>query len=464
MSTHQAAASSATNRKDKHPPGLYVLFFTEMWERFSYYGMRAMLVLYLTTALISGGLGFSESTALTVYGIFTGACYFTPLLGGYLSDKYLGRRLAVTIGGIAIAIGNFALFMDQTTTMLYVGLAFIIIGNGFFKPNVSTLVGDLYPKGDRRVDSAYTIFYMGINVGSFVAPLVCGYLAEQLFKIPMADTILYGYKYAFLASGIGMVIGQIIFNTLAPKYLGDIGKAPVRSKSDQKNAAVKTPLTPLEKQRTKVILIITCFVIFFWAGFEQAGGLLTLYTNQFVDKTLFGFEIPTSWFQSINPLFIIILAPIISALWLKLARSKRGDLSFGVKMGLGMILLGVGYMVLLVAVMQTGSDPNSIVSQAHIMFIVGTYFFHTLGELFLSPVGLSIVNKISPVKLTSLLMGVWLSSTGIANILGSQFASNITTLGYFNVFAIIGAAAIVLGLILVLLSKKLSSMAQVSEL
>ena len=204
-----------------------------------------------------------------------------------------------------------------------------------------------------------------------------------------------------------------------------------------------------------MIVILTCFVVFFWAGFEQAGSSLTLYTNSFVDRSLFGWEIPTSWFQSVNPLFIILLAPAISALWTKLASTKRGDLKIPTKMGLGMILLGIGYMVLLVATLKTGSNEQQITEKANLLFIVFTYLFHTLGELFLSPVGLSMVSSLAPVKLASLLMGVWLSSTGIANILGGQLANFTTSLGYSEVFAVIGAVAIVLGCILLLISKKL---------
>ncbi|MCR8642451.1 peptide MFS transporter [Paenibacillus sp. N1-5-1-14] len=465
MTTVNLDASTPSNKK-KHPPGLYVLFFTEMWERFSYYGLRAMLVLYLTTTFISGGLGFSDSSATLIYGFFTGACYFTPLLGGYLTDRFLGRRKAITIGGIAIAIGNLALFLSQSTTALYIGLGLIIIGNGFFKPNISTLVGELYPKGDKRIDSAYTIFYMGINVGGLISPLVVGFLAESLFKTSFMDTITYGYKYGFLASCIGMIVGQIIFNLLAPRYLGDIGTVPTSqmnvSKTSDKSTSEKAanaPLTKKEKQRTTVILIITGFVVFFWAGFEQAGSSLTLYTKHFIDKTIFGWEVPTTWFQSINPMLIILLAPLVSMLWIKLSNRKRGDISIPTKMGIGMILLGVGYMVILIAIMKTGSDTNNIVQKANIMFIVGTYFFHTVGELFLSPVGLSLVNKIAPLKLTSLLMGVWLSSTGIANIVGGLFASRIKELGFFSVFSVIGLLAIVLGFVLLAVSKKLVRMA-----
>jgi POT family proton-dependent oligopeptide transporter len=445
--------------KMKHPPGLYLLFFTELWERFSYYGMRALLTLYLTTALVSGGLGFEEGVAMSIYGFFTGAVYFTPMVGGYLSDRYLGRRLAITIGGIAMALGNFALFAEQSKLGLYVGLGLLIIGNGFFKPNISTLVGELYGEKDSRRDAAFTIFYMGINIGAFFAPLVCGFLAEDYFRTTVNGVVQYGFRYGFLAAAIGMVIGQVLFNTLANRYLGDIGKKPVgKPAHTAAKTAANEPLTKKEKQRTAVIVILACFVVFFWAGFEQAGSSLTLYTDKFVDRQLSGWEVPTSWFQSLNPLFIVMLAPILSALWVKLSYTKRGDLNIPTKMALGMILLGLGYMVLLLAVMQTGSDEIKLVNKANVMFIVLTYFLHTVGELFLSPVGLSMVSKIAPAKLASLLMGVWLASTGVANILAGQLASTTESLGYFEVFGLIGMMAIALGFVLLLISGKLVKM------
>ncbi|CAM5784486.1 MULTISPECIES: peptide MFS transporter [Brevibacillus] len=453
------ATVNSQQGKQKHPPGLYLLFFTELWERFSYYGMRALLTLYLTTALISGGLGFEKGLALSIYGLFTGAVYFTPIIGGYLSDRYLGRRLAITMGGITMAVGNFLLFAVQSTTGLYLGLVLLIIGNGFFKPNISTLVGELYPENDKRRDAAFTIFYMGINVGALFAPLICGYLAEEHFKTALDGVEMYGFKYGFLAAAIGMVIGQIAFNLLGNRYLGDIGKQPLgKSEAPGQQEAANRPLTKKEKQRTAVIVILACFVVFFWAGFEQAGSSLTLYTDLFVDRTIGGWEVPTSWFQSLNPLFIVLLAPVISMLWVKLANSKRGDLNIPTKMGLGMILLGLGYMILLLAVMQTGSDENNILTKSNIMIIVLTYLMHTLGELFLSPVGLSMVSKIAPVKLASLLMGVWLASSGVANILAGQLAAFTQSLGYFEVFGIIGLMAIVLGLVLLLVSRKLVRM------
>jgi proton-dependent oligopeptide transporter, POT family len=444
----------------KHPPGLYLLFFTEMWERFSYYGMRAILVLYLTTTFVSGGLGFSDSTAMSIYGFFTGAVYFTPMVGGYLSDRFLGRRLAITLGGITMALGNIALFAHQSKTAFYIGLILLIVGNGFFKPNISTLVGELYAPDDRRRDGAFTIFYMGINIGAFFSPLVVGYFSDNLFKTTIDGVAHFGFKYGFLTASIGMIVGQIIFILFGNRFLGEIGKKPTgKVSSTTANVTLnKQPLTKLEKKRTAVIFILTAFVIFFWAGFEQAGSSLTLYTDRFVDRNLFGFTVPTAWFQSLNPLFIVILAPILSALWLKLSYTKRGDMSGPKKMGLGMVLLGLGYMVLLLAVFKTGSDQHNIDVKANMMIIVLTYLMHTLGELLLSPVGLSLVSKIAPVKLASLLMGVWLAGTGVANILAGQLAAMTQSLGYFEIFSIIGLLAIVLGLVLLSVSKKLFKM------
>lgn len=447
------------NKNKRHPAGLYLLFATEAWERFSYYGMRAILILYLTTSLLGGGLGIENATALSIYGLFTGAVYFTPMIGGWITDNYIPRRIAITIGGITMALGNFTLFAHQSNVALFIGLGLLIIGNGFFKPNISVIVGDLYAPGDRRKDAAFTIFYMGINLGAFIAPLVIGFLAEDLFVTTVNGTIQYGYKFGFLASAIGMIFGQLLFNLLGKRYLGDIGTKVAKKDSSKSHVSGSdAPLTKKEKNHTIAIVILTCFVIFFWAGFEQAGSSLTLYTNSFVDKSLFGWTIPTAWFASINPLFILIFAPIVSMIWTKLSGTKRGDLSIPVKMGLGMILLGVGFIFTLVAVSITGSEADNIQQQANVMFIVMTYLFHTLGELCLSPIGLSMVSRLAPVKLASLLMGVWMASTGVANILAGQLAVVTETLGYFEVFALIGGLAMGLGLVVILISKKLNAL------
>lgn len=457
----QNVSSNEQQQKTKHPPGLYLLFATEAWERFSYYGMRALLVLYLTSTVVQGGLGFKDAWALQLYGLFTGLVYFTPIIGGWITDNFIAKRFAITLGGIIMAIGNITLFGVNTTTGLYIGLVLLIIGNGFFKPNISTLVGELYEDNDPRRDGAFTIFYMGINLGAFFAPLVTGYLANNLFMDPngpgKADNF-YGYRFGFLAAAIGMIIGQIIFNLLAKKYLGDLGTKPnVKAIKDTNSVDKSIPLTKKEKQRTTVIFILAAFTVFFWAGFEQAGSSLTLYTDRFIDRTIGTFEVPAAWFQSINPLLIITLAPVLSYIWIKLARSGK-NISVPAKMAMGLVLLGIGFVFTILAVMKTGSDADNITIKANMIFMFMTYFFHTVAELVLSPVGLSAVSRYAPIKLASLLMGVWLSSSFIANLVAGQLAAFTSTLGMLQVFLVVGGAAIVVGLILLAISPKLAKM------
>ena len=456
-----------------HPKGLYLLFFTELWERFSYYGMRAILILYMTKLWIENGLNIPESSATLIYGFFTGFVYFTPIIGGWIADRYLGQRNAITIGGITLFIAQLVLFGFNTHIGLAVGLLLLIIGNGFFKPNISTLVGRLYKEGDSRRDSAFSIFYMGINLGALIAPFVVAILCNGWFATKGVDAdgneiiMSYGYKYGFLAAAIGMAVGQIIFNLLAKKYLLEIGEKPSKESRQVKTEVidgvtknvVKTPLTSIEKQRITVIFILTFFVIFFWAGFEQAGSSMTLYTDKYIDRTLFGWNIPTELFQSVNPAFIVLLAPIFAWFW----NSKYGSrLTTPVKMSLGMILLGIGFLFMLLAttgVVSEGSGDKEVISQkAALIWLVMTYFFHTIGELCLSPVGLSVVTKLAPVKLASMLMGVWMLSTFVDNIIGGFIAAFVERLGAGTIFASIALFVILLGVLMLLLSRRLSKM------
>lgn len=460
--TDEAINEVSQNKKskEKHPPGLYMLFFTEMWERFSYYGMRALLVMYLTTEFVKGGLGVDKASAMALYGNFTALVYLTPLLGGYLSDRFIGQRKAITIGGIIMALGQLTLFSHQSKTVLYIGLLLLIIGNGFFKPNISTLVGKLYPDGDKRKDSAFTIFYMGINLGSFFAPLVCGTLAEKVMATTQGGEIIhYGFRFGFLAAGIGMILGQILFNSLANKYLGDIGKVAVgKAKTDIDTKAKNKPLTKQERSRTIVICIITAFVVVFWTGFEQAGSSLTIYTQDFVNRNIGGWEVPVSWFQSLNPFFIVLFAIPVSKLWYKLASSKRGDLTIPQKMGIGMIMLGIGFVLMVGAVMQRGGNVADTAIKANMIWLVGAYYLHTMGELCLSPVGLSMVSSLAPAKFASFLMGVWLLSSFVANELAGILASFTETLGHLEIFGGIAVVSIFIGLVLLALNKKLTKM------
>lgn len=454
--------SVANSTKKGHPKGLYLLFFTEMWERFSYYGMRAILIYYLTKTYIQGGLGMDKSEATMLFGVFAGLVYFTPLIGGWLADQYIGKRKAITIGGITMMLGQFVLFGMNNMTGLYIGLLLLIIGNGFFKPNISTLVGGLYEDGDDRRDSAFSIFYMGINLGAFLAPLVIGYLTDDLFAVKEGDQIMsYGYKYGFLASGIGMLLGQLMFNTMAQKYLGDLGTKPVGSSKVGEVVENLNSVNPQtaeilnkqqEGQRISVIFILFLFAVFFWAGFEQAGSSLALYTDSYIDRRIGNFEVPASWFQSVNPLFIVALAPLFAIFW----NSKLGKrLSTPVKMGVGMIILGIGFLFMLGAVAERAAngDINDEANKAAMMWLIMTYLLHTIGELCLSPVGLSVVTKLSPPKLASILMAVWMLSSSAANFIGGFVASSVETLGAGQVFTYIAGFVMICGILLILLNK-----------
>lgn len=458
--------------QDEHPPGLRLLFFTEMWERFSYYGMRGLLILYLTKSYLEGGLGYSESTAGLIYGLYTGLVYLTPIIGGWLADAYIGQRRAITLGGLLMASGQFCLasntFLGLTEVGnigFYLGLLLLIIGNGFFKPNISIVVGKLYKNTDPRKDAAFNIFYMGINLGAFIAPLVCGFLAEDFFAVKSDDgqsISRYGFEYGFLAAGIGMLAGQVMYNALGKKFLGDIGveaevKKNKRLAKEENRVEVSQPLTKEEKDRTKVIVILVLFVTFFWAGFEQAGGALSLYTDKYINRTVSEFLIPTSWFQSVNPLFIVLLAPLFTMLWLRLAKNGK-EPSTPVKMGLGMILLGLGFMLMVGAVFERGGDiPNENI-KANILWLLGTYLIHTCGELCLSPVGLSMMTKLAPVKLASMMMGIWFLSSFIANQLAGLTMGVVEKIGNLQVFAGIGIGVALMGIILIALSKKIVAM------
>ena len=449
-------------QKKGHPKGLYLLFFTEMWERFSYYGMRAILILYLTKKFIEGGLGMDEKYAMLLYGYFTGFVYFTPLIGGWLADRYLGKRLAVMIGGVTMMLGQFTLFGLNSTTGLYIGLLLLIIGNGFFKPNISTLVGGLYKDGDSRRDAAFTIFYMGINLGAMIAPLIIGVVTDNMFATTNEDgSISYGYRYGFLVSGIGMLLGQVIFNLLGTKYLGDLGTKPVGAVSDTEVVKVQKSINPEtgkeldekdEKQRISVIFILLIFAVFFWAGFEQAGSSLSLYTDKYIDRSVGSFEIPTSWFQSVNPLFIVTLAPLFTLFW---ASPIGRRLTTPVKMGVGMIILGVGFLFMIGAVAERSAngDVDDVNNKAALMWLIMTYLLHTIGELCISPVGLSVVTKLSPPKLASVLMAVWMLSSFFANIVGGYIASYVETMGAGEVFTYIAGFVSVCGVLLILLNK-----------
>ena len=419
------------------PNALYVLFFTEMWERFSYYGMRALLVLYLVSQF-----KFERADALEIYAIFTGLVYITPIIGGLLADKILGQQKAIFIGGLLMAFGQFALAAGESS--FYIGLGLICVGNGFFKPNISTIVGTLYQENDPRRDGGFTIFYMGINIGAFLAPLICGYLGEQV-----------SWSYGFAAAGVGMLLGTAILYFFG-KILGKSGLPP----NTQHNKLVFKDLIDVlvyvvvcvslvlgavffwtnisqsirdvikyigfgggalalvytvatntkgadEWGRMVVIFFLLFFNVFFWAGFEQAGGTFNLFAAQNTDRSFFGAEIPASYFQAINSIFIFTIAPLFSIMWQYL-NAKNLEPSTPYKFAYALALLGVGFVVMHLASQQAESG---LVSP---LWLVMVYFFHTLGELCLSPVGLSMITKLAPQRIVSVMMGLWFGSIASA--------------------------------------------------
>jgi POT family proton-dependent oligopeptide transporter len=456
-----------------HPPGLYLLFFVELWERFSYYGMRAILTLYMVAALVMpagqegiAGLGFSKAEAGQVMGWFQGFVYLMPILGGYVADNYIGRRLSISLGGLMMMTGHLCLAAQAGLPMFFLGLVLLCLGNGFFKPNISTIVGELYKEGDARRDAAFTIFYMGINIGALAAPIVCGWFRSEASGY-------MGYRYGFLTAAAGMLLGLILYWLMGDKYLGDLSKKPAgkarKSDAADPSAAAK-PLTKIETDRIVVIVVLSLFVTAFWAGFDLAPTAMTFFTDNLIDRKLTdSLTIETSWFQSINPIFVVVLAPVFAALWVSLARRKR-EPSTPVKMAIGIVLAGVGFLFMYAAALQVG-DPNigklidgkeyelpASVPKAAMSWVILAYLFHTLGELCLSPVGLSMVTKLAPAKYASMLMGVWFFSVFLANIIAGYLVAVVDKVGYQMFFLYISLVIIGLGLILGIFAKKLRAM------
>ena len=427
----------------KHPPALYLLAATAAGERFAYYGMRALLMLYMTHKVFDqlSGMSFSDKTSGLVYGLFNGLCYLFPFFGGIVADRLIGERRSVTIGGILIAIGLLILSIDNTLIPFITGLTFIAVGNGFFKPTVIAMIGELYEQGDSRRDSAFTLYYQLFNGAVFVAPIVCGSVAA-----------FYGYRVGFMVASVAVVISMISYWILGSRILGTVGKEPKAKQRIINNVEV-LPLTKEEKDRISVIFVLLFFVTFFWAGFEQAGSSLTLFTDKFIDRTVLGFEIQTPWFQSVNPFLVLILGFPFSYLWIKLSKIGKNP-STPIKMGIGMVLLGVGFLFMLGAVAQL----NAGAPKASMIWLMLAYLFHTFGELMLSPIGLSMVTKLAPAHMVSMFMGVWFLSTFLAHLIGGVIASFIDQLGAGVIFGGVAGFVIVLGFVVFLISRRLLNM------
>jgi POT family proton-dependent oligopeptide transporter len=446
-----------------HPKGLSTLFFTEMWERFSYYGIRPLLILFMTAALFDGGFGFDRETASAIVGIYAFCVYLASLPGGWIADRWLGLRRAIWYGGVLIALGHLAIALSSVfhQATFFVGLILIVAGTGLLKPNISAIVGDLYTQAESaRRDAGFSIFYMGINIGALAAPLITGYLGERV-----------GWHYGFGAAGVGMVIGLITYKLRAPKTLGDIGLEPSAGPDEQRRVkmytligvgliaavvamamtgvfAINAPalaarmrdivlamaalyflylfflagLNTDEKKRVAVIVILFVFATIFWSAFEQAPTSLNLFAADFTDRMLFGWEVPILWLQSVNSFFVILFAPLFGMLWVALGKRGKNP-SSPAKFAAGLFFAGLGFLVMVMAsnrVIETGG-----VVRVSMMWLSVSYLLQTWGELALSPVGLSSMTKLAPRRFAGQMMGVWFMAAALGNLIAGIVGGNV---------------------------------------
>jgi proton-dependent oligopeptide transporter, POT family len=450
-----------------HPRGLSTLFFTEMWERFSYYGMRALLILFMTASVAEGGLGLDTARAAAIYGLYTAAVYFTAIPGGWIADRLLGQRQAVLYGGILIALGHFSLALN-VTPLFYTGLVLIVLGTGLLKPNISSIVGQLYAPDDRRRDAGFSIFYMGINLGGFIAPLICGYLGQRI-----------GWHWGFGAAGVGMTLGLIQY-VAGGARLGKAGLLQHEPKHaawlwagvvaasllvvamfyalwDYRELVLAAGTVALfvwllgqaqpgiERRRMLAIIVLFVFSTLFWAGFEQVGSSLNLFADRATRNSLFGWSFPSSWFQSVNSLFIVTLAPVFAWLWIRLGDREP---SSPAKFALGLAFVSLGFLTVAAAAWLSQQTGGQRVSPLWLIFV---FLFFTIGELSLSPVGLSTVTKLAPARLVGSMMGVWFLSISLGNFFGARVAGLFETFPLPRLFGAVclttGASALALALL-----------------
>jgi POT family proton-dependent oligopeptide transporter len=458
-----------------------------MWERFSYYGMRGILLLFLVATVQNGGFGLTDRIGAAIYGLYVGFVYLMALPGGWVADRILGQRRAVFVGGCFIAAGHFSMAIGLVPTF-YLGLVLIVIGTGLLKPNVSAMVADLYPEGGNRRDAGFSIFYSGINVGAMIGPLVCGFLGEKV-----------NWHLGFGAAGVGMVLGLVQYQ-LGGKYLGDAGlRRPSETTAARDRSAVRklaigvavvfggialatalqlagviqldlygvakatgffmlglalvyfgsviflSKLSRAEKKRIAVIFVFFMAAVLFWAGFEQAGSSLNLFADRLTQRVIFGWEMPASFLQSVNSIFIILLAPVFGALWVRLGRRQP---STPAKMGYGLAFLAIGFLVL-----AWGASFTAGGARVSMMWLIITYLLHTIGELCLSPVGLSSVTKLSPRSLVGQMMGTWFMGTALGNLIAGLAAGGFEGMGVEELFLSVAKVTGIAGLVLLLLAK-----------
>jgi len=427
-----------------HPRGLSTLFFTEMWERFSYYGMRAFLILYMVTPAAQGGLGFTDADAGSVYGTYTGSVWGAAILGGLVADRFLGQYRSVLLGGIIIAAGHFTLAF-KALPFFYTGLGLIVVGTGLLKPNVSTIVGSLYPPGDPRRDAGFSIFYMGINLGAFIGPLIAGYLAQRV-----------DWHIGFACAGVGMALGLVQYVLGRRRLQPAIERLATQAKANAATpATTSTPaltegsglrFTSHEWKRIAAIVILFVVASLFWGAYEQAGSTLSLFADRFTRLEMMGFSFPSSWFQSVQPIFVILLAPVFAWLWMRLGPREP---SVPTKFALGLLFMSLSFFVLVPAGAMAQTGEGVRVSP---WWLIGAYAISELGELCISPVGLSAVTKLAPVRILGVMMGVWFLSNAFGNKIAGWAAGFVSSMPLESLFGVVAgtlAAATVIMFVLI---------------
>lgn len=460
----------AENAKQKHPIGLWLANISIALQSYSGYAVSSVLVLFLTADISQNGLGLTVTKAASIIGLYQGINYMGSLIGGYITDKWLGIQKSLAIGAFITACGYLVLFFAKPNVLnVWAGLIVLIIAGAFFKGQISSLVGALYSKNElSRKDAAYSIFYMFTNIGSFFGPIIAGFISDKWFATVNAEGEIaaYGYKYIFLMVAIVMFIVCALIIVLSPKWLGEVGKYPASQQAakDVKNGKAKSngQLTKTERNRIKAMVIMFLFVVLFWAAWYQTSTSFSLLANTMVNRKLGGFTVPVPWLTSFNGILCVVLSPILGSFWLKLANTKKGDLSIPSKMGLGMIITGGAFITLILGIATLGGVTDGS-RKMNLLFVLLAYFLLTVGELCLSPIGMAMFNKLAPAKYSSLAMGAWYLSFFFANLISGKLAGFTDTMGYTQIFGVIAGVVIVFGVILIFMRKGLLNLMALDE-
>ena len=453
------------NIKMKHPKGLHLVNITTVLQNLYAYGIIGFLILFFTTGTAEGGLGLEKGFAVTMYGYYAAAGYMMALVGGWLADKYLGLQKSIILGTLFSCFGYIALYFSTGALWTVIAsLALLLVAAGIGKGNISAMVGALYERDQVTMkDAAYSIYYMAINIGSLFGPIIFGLVTDSWFAKVASDgkIISYGYRVGFLLAAATAFLQFVVFAFFAPTWIKDKGKYPTASKTAKKS--VNHPLTKIDRDRMKAMAVMFIFSTLFWSAWFQTQTSFTILTQKAVDRTVFGWTIPTPWLVSFNGLLCAVLAPVFGALWVKLSKTKRGDWDTGTKMGLGMIISGLAFVVMVIGLNTINGNVESGL-KISLIYILITYVLLTVGELLLSPIGMAMFNKLAPAKYASLAMGIWYLTFSLANIISGYLAKLTVKLNYTQVFTYIGGVVIVLGVVLILLKGYLNKFMHIDKL